>query len=86
MASEQSPQDHEPKGRIEIDRERCKGCQLCILACPKNLIEVSARVNAAGYYPAVAKDTVECTACGMCWQVCPDTAIAVYRSVKENKE
>lgn len=86
MASEKSQQDREPKGRIEIDPERCKGCQLCIHACPGKLIEVSTRLNAAGYYPAVPKVTLECTACGMCWQVCPDAAIAVYRSVKESKE
>ena len=84
MPSSNSTQEPEPKGRIEIDGERCKGCQLCISACPKDLIEVSDRLNAAGHYPAVPKATLLCTACGMCWQVCPDTAITVYRNVKED--
>ncbi len=85
MTSSKSKQECEQKGRIEIDRERCKGCHLCILACPRNLIEVSQDLNGSGYYPAVPKETIECTACGMCWQVCPDTAITVYRNIKEDK-
>jgi len=83
MALEKSNQEQEPKGRIEIDEERCKGCYLCIRACTRGLIEAGLRLNGAGYYAAVPKETLECTACGMCWQVCPDSAITVYRNVKE---
>lgn len=85
MTSAKSPQEQEPKGYIEIDREKCKGCHLCIPACPRDLIEISTRLNASGYYPAAPKQTIECTACGQCWQVCPDVAITVYRNIKEDK-
>jgi len=74
----------EKTGRITIDRELCKGCQLCISVCPKHLIVVSDRLNQKGYYPAefTENETTEdrqCTACAMCATICPDLAIEVYR-------
>jgi 2-oxoglutarate ferredoxin oxidoreductase subunit delta len=85
MTQSDTNKEREQKGYIEIDRERCKGCHLCVTACPKGLIETSDCLNASGNYPAVPKNTVECTACGMCWQVCPDVAITVYKNVKESE-
>jgi 2-oxoglutarate ferredoxin oxidoreductase subunit delta len=77
------------KGKIEIDRERCKGCGLCILVCPKHKIEISDLLNAKGYYPArsqeenVPDDKRECTGCALCAITCPDVAIEVYRETKK---
>ena len=75
-------------GYIQIDEERCKGCELCGEACPRSLIRYSARINHLGYHPAEF-DQVEplgckgkekgCTGCAVCGMVCPETAIAVYR-------
>jgi 2-oxoglutarate ferredoxin oxidoreductase subunit delta len=67
------------KGRIEINRERCKGCELCIAFCPKHLIAAASRLNAAGYFPAVCAESIECTGCMACALVCPEVAIEVYR-------
>jgi len=67
------------KGRIEINGERCKGCELCIAFCPKHIITVSPRLNAAGYLPATCADNRECTGCAFCATVCPEVAIEVYR-------
>jgi len=72
-------------GMIEVDQELCKGCQLCVHACPKELIEVSSRLNARGYYPAVfrekgmKKERRQCTGCSSCAICCPEMAIEVYR-------
>ena len=71
-----------PKGDIKVDRELCKGCQLCIEFCPKQCIAVSPDLNEKGYYPAElvkveGKDA--CTGCTICAVVCPDLAIEVYR-------
>ena len=66
-------------GRIEISQELCKGCELCISFCPKGVISVSDKLNAAGYQPAVYNDNGECTGCAVCAIVCPEVAIEVYR-------
>jgi 2-oxoglutarate ferredoxin oxidoreductase subunit delta len=78
------------KGRIHIDKERCKGCGLCILFCPLKQIEISDQLNTKGYYPAqfLEEDVCEseetkCTGCSLCAITCPDVAIEVYRDSKK---
>ncbi len=66
-------------GRIEINQALCKGCEVCIAFCPKKLITLSDKLNAAGYLPSVFKDGSECTGCAACAVVCPEVAIEVYR-------
>jgi len=66
-------------GRIEIDQEMCKGCEICISFCPKKLISLSDKFNSAGYIPANFNENGECTGCGSCALVCPEVAIEVYR-------
>jgi len=71
------------KGKINIDRELCKGCYLCISVCPNQLIRISDTLNQKGYYPAEFSETENpgkhCTGCALCATVCPDVAIEVYR-------
>jgi 2-oxoglutarate ferredoxin oxidoreductase subunit delta len=67
------------KGYIEIDQERCKGCQLCIYFCPKAAISQSDKVNAGGYSPVLFDENGKCTGCAACAVVCPEVAIQVYR-------
>ncbi len=72
------------KGKIVIDRERCKGCHLCLDVCPRHVIEMDGDLNKKGYQPAVyvsaSEDKKGCTACAMCAIVCPEVAIEVYRA------
>ena len=74
-------------GKIAIDENRCKGCALCVSACPFNLIRISERINSQGYYPAEFVDVEgKCTGCTLCAITCPDVAIVVYRrKKKENR-
>jgi 2-oxoglutarate ferredoxin oxidoreductase subunit delta len=66
------------KGTIEIDRELCKGCLLCIRACPTNALEADTEPNASGSYPSKPVSAAKCTACGNCYEVCPDYCIRVF--------
>jgi 2-oxoglutarate ferredoxin oxidoreductase subunit delta len=72
-------------GRIEIDQERCKGCGLCTIVCPKTLIKIGEEINRQGYFYAVWEANGECTGCALCGETCPDVAIRVWRS-KEDEE
>jgi 2-oxoglutarate ferredoxin oxidoreductase subunit delta len=65
--------------RVVIDVERCKGCELCVAACPPGVLAMSATLNSRGFYPAMLVDDDRCTSCAACAIVCPDVAITVYR-------
>ncbi len=69
------------KGTILIDQDRCKGCELCTIFCPQNVIKMDvAELNAKGYHPAVLVDPEgQCTGCAVCAVICPDVCITVYR-------
>ena len=67
------------KGYIEINRELCKGCQICMAFCSKAVIAPYSKVNVAGYLPVSPTNNEECTGCGVCAIVCPEVAIEVYR-------
>ena len=73
------------KGKIRIDRERCKGCQLCIDVCPTENVEIDTSLNKKGYYPARPRANKkegqkDCIACTQCATICPEVAIEVYRA------
>lgn len=66
--------------RILVDEFYCKGCELCVNACPKHIIALAKnRMNAKGYHPAELTDESECTGCASCATMCPDAAITVER-------
>ena len=71
------------RGAIVVDIERCKGCNLCAIACPLKLVELSATVNHKGYNYAEHKDWEACNGCTSCAIVCPDGCITVYRKKEE---
>lgn len=64
---------------IVIDKQRCKGCEFCVAACPKQIITISSELNSSSYYPAMVSDNDKCTGCALCAIVCPEVAIEVYK-------
>jgi 2-oxoglutarate ferredoxin oxidoreductase subunit delta len=66
-------------GKIVIDRERCKGCQLCMITCPQAAICLSDEFNEKGYHFVFFQDGKKCTGCALCGRICPDMAIEVFK-------
>lgn len=70
-------------GKIVINKELCKGCALCVSACPQKLIAIAEQINSKGYHPAEFVDSkVMCTGCTLCALTCPEVAIEVFREEK----
>jgi len=67
------------KGTIVVDGPRCKGCGVCVSACPCNVLDLSPEVNANGYPMARMVNPDACTGCASCAVICPDSVITVYR-------
>lgn len=68
------------KGSVIVNTERCKGCDLCVVACPSDVLELGSEVNSKGYNFAVVKNMDECIGCANCGYVCPDGCITVYKT------
>ncbi|MDE5660456.1 MAG: 4Fe-4S binding protein [Muribaculaceae bacterium] len=73
-------------GAVDIDTNRCKGCNLCVVACPVTVLSLRQQeVNDRGYHFAYALNPDECVGCGSCALVCPDACIEVYRLIPSEK-
>ncbi len=62
---------------IKVYKEKCKGCELCVHACPQEILGMSKSLNTKGYFYAVIEDPGRCIGCAMCAITCPDIAIEV---------
>jgi 2-oxoglutarate ferredoxin oxidoreductase subunit delta len=73
------------RGTVIVDTVICKGCELCIVACPQESLGLSEQINLKGYkYAELILDN--CTGCINCALVCPEAAITVYRQPKSAKK
>ena len=69
---------------LVIAADRCKGCELCVAACPKAVLALDqGRVNALGYHPIRLTDRSGCTSCALCARVCPDTVFTVWAARRQ---
>ncbi len=70
------------RGYVVIRTEECKGCGLCIHACPPHCLEFEHALSAYGVHPARYAGE-GCTGCGICFYACPEPgAITVYRATR----
>ena len=79
------PKQRKVKGRVEINIQRCKGCELCTVECKENALSLGDSINIKGYRYIIPNNGL-CTGCVNCALVCPDAVITVYRTnVKKKK-
>jgi len=66
--------------KLTFRTDRCKGCGLCVVACPKGLIAIAKdKINQKGHHPAEITDQEKCIGCAFCATMCPDCIIEVER-------
>lgn len=62
---------------VTFNKEICKGCALCVGACPKNILYIENRLNSKGFKPAGIREDDKCIGCTFCASMCPDLAIRI---------
>ena len=66
--------------KVTFREDRCKGCGLCVMACPTQIIALDPeKINGKGYHPATVVKKEECIGCASCALMCPDVVITVER-------
>jgi 4Fe-4S ferredoxin len=71
---------HVKNYKLTLDKNRCVGCQICTLACPKEAIRLEKQPKTLGEKAKKAKidiDLPKCNFCGICDILCPYGAIKV---------
>ncbi|MBK6538549.1 MAG: ferredoxin family protein [Ignavibacteria bacterium] len=80
-----TPRERKLKGKVVIDIQKCKGCELCRTACKEDALILSESLNNKGYRYIIANNDL-CTGCVNCALVCPDAVITVYRTGAKKKK
>jgi len=63
---------------VKINKDRCKGCFLCIQFCPVKCLKISESLNKRGNQYAEKIEDKKCVGCGNCFLICPDFCIEIY--------
>ncbi len=63
--------------KVTIHKNVCKGCELCVHACPKQVLAMTKEINDKGYFYSSVVNQPACIGCRFCGFVCPDVAIGI---------
>lgn len=75
-----------PWAPLVIAGQRCKGCELCVAACPKGVLALNRGiVNVLGYHRVELRDAAGCTSCAFCARVCPDAVFTVWSAPRDGR-
>lgn len=70
---------------VSIEKDRCKGCELCNDACPQKILAMSKQINVKGYFFAACSAPEKCIGCMLCAVMCPDCAITIRTDAVQYK-
>ena len=65
--------------KVTFKKDLCKGCGLCVEACPKKILELGGELNKKGHHFARVADETKCIACAFCATMCPDCVIKIEK-------
>ncbi len=66
--------------KLTFKTDNCKGCGLCVDACPKKVLALSKdKINKKGHHPVEAVNEEACIACTFCATMCPDCIIKIEK-------
>ncbi|ADR18195.1 indolepyruvate ferredoxin oxidoreductase subunit alpha [Calditerrivibrio nitroreducens] len=65
--------------KVIIDTDKCKGCGICIVYCPKKILRFSGKFNTSGYNYVECIDEFLCILCKSCALMCPDVIFTLKK-------
>ncbi|URA11377.1 4Fe-4S dicluster domain-containing protein [Thermospira aquatica] len=71
------------KFRVNILKDRCKGCDLCVVECPVKILVKGTNLNIRGLLYVTVTDSSLCIGCRRCATVCPDVAIVIEQEEEQ---
>ncbi|MHA1720664.1 MAG: 4Fe-4S dicluster domain-containing protein [Promethearchaeota archaeon] len=76
--------DETKNKRLMLQKELCKGCNLCFEVCPVHCIQLGTELNNKVVYPPAYKpvDGKNCIFCENCMITCPDFAIYIVEGME----